>query len=103
MRKADYVFILCMVWPAARALPAVRIKTRSVWWGLVSHLYNEFPGWVGGPAVSLPLPGVVSENNMFTHINFQTIELFVKSPLSLGLLAPSIPSFSGICKVRKFY
>jgi hypothetical protein len=29
-------------WPAAaRALPAVRIKARSVWWGLVSHLYNE--------------------------------------------------------------
>jgi hypothetical protein len=23
--------------------------------------------------------------------------------LSLGLLSPSIPSFSGICKVRKFY
>lgn len=52
MRKADCVFILCTVWPAARALPTVRIKARSVWWGLVSHLYNEklqtsnFPdGW----------------------------------------------------------
>jgi hypothetical protein len=41
MRKADYVFILCTVLPAARALAAVRIKARSVWWGLVSHLYNE--------------------------------------------------------------
>jgi len=30
MRKADYVFILCTVLPAARALAAVRIKARSV-------------------------------------------------------------------------
>jgi hypothetical protein len=36
---------------------------------------KEFCGWLGGSAVSLPLPGVVSENNMFAHMVIMVVRV----------------------------